>query len=384
MMTFGAEPYAGIRLAEVPDLLEKGERLPQPHICTIDVYMVMVKCWMIDENIRPTFKELANEFTRMARDPPRYLVIKESGAAPPAEPPPLSDKELDEVETLELEEDEEEEEELPGAFGLAPALCPQRPRGSSARPGGSRPLRRSRQESLGRTVSESSEGRGTVSELELGEGGSLGGSLCRSLRSRGDSAYLSQRESFPPLPPSSEGSEEDPNGYVTPNCALRDADPGGGSVPEPEEEEEYEYMNRRPGGAPGAPQPRPASLEELGYEYMEVGSETGGPPGAPRGRRDGEDERGEEEEEAEDEEEEEDYEYMNKQPRLSRSLAAEPTQGGGFPGPPGHDGYTEMRAGNEQGYEEMEAVLRPRCPRLPKPPPLTETPPVAEAPPGPA
>ena len=33
---------------------------------------------MIDENVRPTFKELANEFTRMARDPPRYLVIKVS------------------------------------------------------------------------------------------------------------------------------------------------------------------------------------------------------------------------------------------------------------------------------------------------------------------
>uniref|UniRef100_A0A8C0R862 receptor protein-tyrosine kinase n=1 Tax=Canis lupus dingo TaxID=286419 RepID=A0A8C0R862_CANLU len=79
LMTFGAEPYAGLRLAEVPDLLEKGERLAQPQICTIDVYMVMVKCWMIDENIRPTFKELANEFTRMARDPPRYLVIKELG-----------------------------------------------------------------------------------------------------------------------------------------------------------------------------------------------------------------------------------------------------------------------------------------------------------------
>lgn len=31
---------------------------------------------MIDENIRPTFKELANDFIRMARDPPRYLVIK--------------------------------------------------------------------------------------------------------------------------------------------------------------------------------------------------------------------------------------------------------------------------------------------------------------------
>uniref|UniRef100_A0A3Q1D394 Receptor protein-tyrosine kinase n=1 Tax=Amphiprion ocellaris TaxID=80972 RepID=A0A3Q1D394_AMPOC len=76
MMSFGAEPYASVQPQEVPSLLEKGERLSQPHICTIDVYMVMVKCWMIDENIRPTFKELASDFTRMARDPPRYLVIK--------------------------------------------------------------------------------------------------------------------------------------------------------------------------------------------------------------------------------------------------------------------------------------------------------------------
>ncbi|KAI3355759.1 hypothetical protein L3Q82_004331 [Scortum barcoo] len=55
---------------------EKGERLPQPPICTIDVYMVMVKCWMIDADSRPKFKELAAEFTRMARDPQRYLVIQ--------------------------------------------------------------------------------------------------------------------------------------------------------------------------------------------------------------------------------------------------------------------------------------------------------------------
>nr|XP_057941292.1 receptor tyrosine-protein kinase erbB-3-like [Doryrhamphus excisus] len=79
MMSFGAEPYGSVQPQEVPGLLEKGERLSQPNICTIDVYMVMVKCWMIDENIRPTFKELANDFTRMARDPPRYLVIKMEG-----------------------------------------------------------------------------------------------------------------------------------------------------------------------------------------------------------------------------------------------------------------------------------------------------------------
>ena len=43
-MSYGAEPYATMRPHEVPDLLEKGERLSQPQICTIDVYMVMVKC----------------------------------------------------------------------------------------------------------------------------------------------------------------------------------------------------------------------------------------------------------------------------------------------------------------------------------------------------
>ncbi|KAM4731344.1 receptor tyrosine-protein kinase erbB-4 [Anableps anableps] len=76
LMTFGGKPYDGIPTRDIPDLLEKGERLPQPPICTIDVYMVMVKCWMIDADSRPKFKELAAEFTRMARDPQRYLVIQ--------------------------------------------------------------------------------------------------------------------------------------------------------------------------------------------------------------------------------------------------------------------------------------------------------------------
>lgn len=44
MMSYGAEPYNTMRPQDVSDLLEKGERLSQPQICTIDVYMVMVKC----------------------------------------------------------------------------------------------------------------------------------------------------------------------------------------------------------------------------------------------------------------------------------------------------------------------------------------------------
>ena len=75
-MTYGGRPYENVPAREVPDLLEKGERLPQPCICTIDVYMIMIKCWMLDAESRPSFKELAEEFAKMARDPGRYLVIQ--------------------------------------------------------------------------------------------------------------------------------------------------------------------------------------------------------------------------------------------------------------------------------------------------------------------
>ena len=44
LFSLGKTPYNGIRTDRVPEMLEKGERLQQPIICTIDVYMIMVKC----------------------------------------------------------------------------------------------------------------------------------------------------------------------------------------------------------------------------------------------------------------------------------------------------------------------------------------------------
>ncbi|XP_048868800.1 receptor tyrosine-protein kinase erbB-2 [Brienomyrus brachyistius] len=79
LMTFGAKPYDLIPARQIPELLEGGERLPQPLICTIDVYMIMVKCWMIDPESRPKFRELVTDFSTMARDPPRYVVIQNDG-----------------------------------------------------------------------------------------------------------------------------------------------------------------------------------------------------------------------------------------------------------------------------------------------------------------
>lgn len=44
LYTYGQRPYENVLAKDIPDLLEKGERLPQPMICTIDVYMIMIKC----------------------------------------------------------------------------------------------------------------------------------------------------------------------------------------------------------------------------------------------------------------------------------------------------------------------------------------------------
>ncbi|XP_041834468.1 receptor tyrosine-protein kinase erbB-4-like isoform X2 [Melanotaenia boesemani] len=133
LMTFGGKPYDGIPTREIPDILEKGERLPQPPICTIDVYMVMVKCWMIDADSRPKFKELAAEFCRMARDPQRYLVIQgdDRMKLPSPNDSKFFQSLLDEEDLDDLMD--AEEYLVPQGFNAAPSSCTARPRVDSNR-----------------------------------------------------------------------------------------------------------------------------------------------------------------------------------------------------------------------------------------------------------
>ncbi|XP_055339018.1 epidermal growth factor receptor-like isoform X2 [Paramacrobiotus metropolitanus] len=75
LFTYGEKPYEHIPVKELYSFLESGERLQQPPICTLDVMMLMLKCWSFPPESRPTFQELASEFAKMTRDPGRYLVI---------------------------------------------------------------------------------------------------------------------------------------------------------------------------------------------------------------------------------------------------------------------------------------------------------------------
>lgn len=302
MMSYGADPYTSLLPHDVPGLLEKGERLAQPQICTIDVYMVMVKCWMIDENVRPTFKELASEFTRMARDPPRYLVV-----TPTRNNSGSDETHQREVKRAQIEADLEDgdDEVLDDGFAtpplhLSPSRSHSRLRANSHRSGsgqsapvgylpmtpspGDNPRHlwspRSRQGSI-RTTSECSEGRSTVADIEMTELCPPVGSLRRG-RSRIDSAYMSTSTSVASdaLPPTGvECPEEDPNGYVLPRAThTLERDPLlsrlgsqtsgpysrasrssrgtlSPSTPHSPPAQEYELMSKQPGPAPRSPKP---------------------------------------------------------------------------------------------------------------------------------
>lgn len=41
----------------------------------ISTCILLILGWLLDANTRPTFEDLMKEFTKMARDPGRYLVI---------------------------------------------------------------------------------------------------------------------------------------------------------------------------------------------------------------------------------------------------------------------------------------------------------------------
>jgi len=54
-LTYGKKPYEGIPAHQIADSLMKGERLKQPVNTTLELFMIIVKCWMNDVDARPSF-----------------------------------------------------------------------------------------------------------------------------------------------------------------------------------------------------------------------------------------------------------------------------------------------------------------------------------------
>nr|ANP44417.1 epidermal growth factor receptor Smed-egfr-5 [Schmidtea mediterranea] len=83
MFSYGEKPFADIKAYDILEHLEKGQRLNQPKICSIDAYTILVQCWLVDPDARPSFTELRKTFEMMSSNPNRYLLVQDEDSNEP-------------------------------------------------------------------------------------------------------------------------------------------------------------------------------------------------------------------------------------------------------------------------------------------------------------
>lgn len=64
----GATPLADISTADVPSRVMRGYRLPQLRVVGDDLYQLMLQCWQLDLDERPTFSEIVNILQNLAEN----------------------------------------------------------------------------------------------------------------------------------------------------------------------------------------------------------------------------------------------------------------------------------------------------------------------------
>ncbi|XP_027052583.1 angiopoietin-1 receptor-like, partial [Pocillopora damicornis] len=73
LCTMGGIPYPGIRNRELLRLLKSGYRMEKPAICSDELYELMLDCWRVDPEERPSFKQLITRIEEMmTRDTPYF------------------------------------------------------------------------------------------------------------------------------------------------------------------------------------------------------------------------------------------------------------------------------------------------------------------------
>lgn len=60
LMTRGNQPYALLGNHQVLDTVKRGERMPRPDTCPLEVYELMLDCWNLRPELRPPFKQIAD------------------------------------------------------------------------------------------------------------------------------------------------------------------------------------------------------------------------------------------------------------------------------------------------------------------------------------
>jgi serine/threonine protein kinase len=75
IFTFCAKPYNEIEAIDLVKSLLKGVRLTKPNMVGLEIYTIMLRCWLEEPLARPSFKELGHEFSILCDFPKKFVNI---------------------------------------------------------------------------------------------------------------------------------------------------------------------------------------------------------------------------------------------------------------------------------------------------------------------
>lgn len=67
-LSLGGTPYADVATSDVGNRVMRGHRLPQLQCVDDDLYQLMLQCWQLDLDERPTFQEITHILENMLED----------------------------------------------------------------------------------------------------------------------------------------------------------------------------------------------------------------------------------------------------------------------------------------------------------------------------
>ncbi|KAL1491607.1 hypothetical protein ABEB36_012179 [Hypothenemus hampei] len=73
IVTLGGNPYPTVPTEDLMGLLKGGYRMERPENCSQELYDIMLSCWQISPNLRPSFKELRDNFDRLLETQIEYI-----------------------------------------------------------------------------------------------------------------------------------------------------------------------------------------------------------------------------------------------------------------------------------------------------------------------
>ncbi|XP_066029394.1 fibroblast growth factor receptor 2 isoform X1 [Pocillopora verrucosa] len=76
IVTLGASPYPGMNSQEVINFLQDSYRMDRPKHCSEDLYILMMDCWQVAPQRRPTFVELSQHLSKMFSDEKEYIDMR--------------------------------------------------------------------------------------------------------------------------------------------------------------------------------------------------------------------------------------------------------------------------------------------------------------------